>query len=143
MVCAERGGERSLVVSFLAAHGLAFEFDAMGAVREPVEDGVGDSGVGDQLVPLGHGELCRDQGGAGALAVLEDLEELPVLGIVDFADAPVIDQQQIDAGDFLEQIDQAAVGLGDVQLPKKLRFVEVEAPVAFPACFLGQGAPDE
>jgi hypothetical protein len=49
----------------------------VGAVREPVEDRVGYGGVGDQLVPLGHGELGCDQGGAGAVAVLEDLEELP------------------------------------------------------------------
>jgi hypothetical protein len=33
------------------------EFDPVGTVYEPVEDGVGDGALPDDLVPAGHGQL--------------------------------------------------------------------------------------
>jgi hypothetical protein len=55
---------------------------------------------------------------------------------------PVLQQETV-AGDSLEQTDQAAVGLGDLQLPQKLRFVTAETPVALPAGFPGHGTSDD
>ena len=43
---------------------------------EPVEDGVGEGGVAEQVVPLLDGKLAGDQGGTGGVSVLEDLEEV-------------------------------------------------------------------
>jgi len=39
------------------ALGLASELEPVGVVHQPIEDGVGDGGVRDALVPLGHGDL--------------------------------------------------------------------------------------
>ena len=59
----------SLLLSL--THGLTLQFDAMCIADEPVEDGIGDSGVGDGFVPGGHRELTGDDGGACAVAVKE------------------------------------------------------------------------
>ena len=46
---------------------------------QAVEDGVSGRGIADQLVPGVDRVLAGDQGGPGALAVVEDLEEESVL----------------------------------------------------------------
>ncbi len=55
----------------------------MGVVDEPVEDGVGEDGVADDVVPGVDGKLAGDDGGAAAVAVLEDLEQVAALGGAD------------------------------------------------------------
>ena len=52
----------------------------MGVVDEPVEDGVGQGGVGQGLVPALDRELADDQGGADLVAVVDELQE--VAGLV-------------------------------------------------------------
>ena len=46
----------------------------MRAVYQAIEDGITHGGIADQLVPVVYGVLTGDQVGAGALAVVEDLE---------------------------------------------------------------------
>jgi hypothetical protein len=48
----------------------------VGVVDESVEDGVGDGGVTEGLVPLLDGQLAGDDGGATPGAILDDLEEV-------------------------------------------------------------------
>src|SRR5260370_14408143 len=43
---------------------------------QAVEDSVGVGGVADQCMPLIDGDLAGDDGGAVAVAVLEDLQEV-------------------------------------------------------------------
>src|SRR5258708_30003404 len=57
-------------------HALPVEIDPVGVMDQAVEDGVGVGGVADQRVPLIDGELAGDDGGAMAVAVLEDLQEV-------------------------------------------------------------------
>lgn len=68
---------RPFVTEF--AHGLALEFDAVGAVDKAVEDGVGDCGVADQFVPTCWRELTGDQRGGDAVPVVEQFQEVAVL----------------------------------------------------------------
>ena len=52
-------------ISFsLFAHGISFQFDVMGIVYEPIEDGVGHGGIADNFVPAIDGELAGEHGGA-------------------------------------------------------------------------------
>lgn len=41
----------------LFAHGFAAHFDAVGVVYQPVEDGIGQGGIADLVVPAGHRQL--------------------------------------------------------------------------------------
>ena len=45
-----------------AAHGFALELDAVGVVDEAVEDGIGEGGLADHLVPGVDGQLAGDDG---------------------------------------------------------------------------------
>jgi hypothetical protein len=51
----------------------------VGVVHKSGADGVGESGVSQIIVPVGGGELAGDDGGAQAVAVLEDFEQIAVL----------------------------------------------------------------
>jgi hypothetical protein len=55
---------------------LAVEIDPVAVMDQAVEDGVGVGGVADQGVPLIDRELAGDDGGAAAVAILEDLQEV-------------------------------------------------------------------
>lgn len=45
-----------------AAEGVAGESDAMGVMDEPVEDGVGEGWVADNIVPVVNRKLTGDEG---------------------------------------------------------------------------------
>jgi hypothetical protein len=51
----------------------------VGVVQEPVTDGIGERGVADVVVVLGGGQLAGDDRRRGAIAILEDLEEIVAL----------------------------------------------------------------
>jgi hypothetical protein len=71
-----------LIAAHEFAHGFSFEIDLVGVVHQPVEDGVGQGGIADEVVPLLDRQLAGDDGGALAVAVLEDLEQVaPLLGV--------------------------------------------------------------
>jgi hypothetical protein len=56
------------------------EIELVRVVDEAVQDGVGDGGVADPLVPAFAGKLAGDHRGSGAVAVFEDLEQVMPLG---------------------------------------------------------------
>ncbi len=66
---------------------------------QAVEDGVGVGGIADQRVPLIDRELAGDDGGAASVAVLEDLEEVVAGRGVERLEAPVVEDEQIDAAE--------------------------------------------
>ncbi len=45
----------------------------MRVVEQPVEDGVAEGGVADDLVPVVDGELAGDEGGLSSVSVVKDL----------------------------------------------------------------------
>lgn len=107
---------------------------------EPVEDGVSDGGIADPFVPGVDGVLAGDEGGAAPLAVVEDLEEEAVLVGLEGRQSPIVDEEQVDAGQFFQQPGEAAVGLGQVELTEELGHVAVEGSEALSTGLVGQGA---
>ena len=49
----------------------------MSVMNQPVEDGVGDGGIADALMPVSDGELTGQEGRTGATAVFDHLQEIP------------------------------------------------------------------
>ena len=86
-------GQRFYGSCFLFPHGLSLHFDLVCVVNETVEDRVGKSGVADHLVPVVDGELALDQGGAVAVAVVEDLQQVEALFVGPGSQSPVEDQE--------------------------------------------------
>jgi hypothetical protein len=54
------------------------------------------------IMPLAGWELAGDDGGPGAIAVFEDLEEIAALLILHGGEAPVIEDEDVHAGEFAE-----------------------------------------
>jgi len=80
------------------SHGVSFEGDRVGIVDEPVEDGIGQGGFSDALVPEVDRILAGDQGGSGLPAVLEDLEEVVALVLGEGQKTEIVQNQKIDLG---------------------------------------------
>ena len=55
------------------------EFDPVRVVDDPVEDGVGQRRVADDLVPAVDRHLAGDDQRAGAVAILDDLQQIALL----------------------------------------------------------------
>ena len=81
----------------------------MCVVHEPVQDGVGDGGIGDHLMPALDRELAGHDGAAASMSIVDDLEEVAALIRCQVGEAPVIEDQQLDARDGLEQACKPAV----------------------------------
>ena len=48
----------------------------MGVMNESIEDGIGDGGIADVLMPVFDRKLTAENGGAGAVAVFDHLREV-------------------------------------------------------------------
>ena len=125
---------------FGIAQRLAIQLQAIGVVNQPVQQGIGDRGIADDLVPLGHGVLAGQERGPSADAIIDYLQQVAVGLGLGRGQAEVIDDKQIQPGQGLEQGDQAAVGVGGFQAAKQLGRVEVLSAQAVAAGLVAQGA---
>ena len=77
----------------------------MRIVDNAVEDGVGEGGLGDQIVLAVDRDLDGDQSGAAAVAVFDDFLHVAALLGTERFEAPIIEDQELDA-------DRARIGTG-------------------------------
>ena len=79
------------------------DVDAMCVVNDAIEDGIGETSATEVFVPVCDGQLrCHDEG-AGAVALLDGLEEVLFLWLCETGDREVIDDKQVELGDALKQ----------------------------------------
>jgi RHS repeat-associated protein len=76
----------------------------MGLVDQTVEDRVGKGGVADAVVPVLDGELTGHEGGAAAVAVLEDFEQVAAFAIGERGEAPVVEDHEVGFGQGGEEL---------------------------------------
>ena len=74
-----RSGKHSSARSDGLRRVFAMELDPVRVVDDPVEDGVGQRGVADDLVPVVDRHLAGDDQRAGAVAILDDLQQIALL----------------------------------------------------------------
>ena len=70
------------------AHAFSFDLQTMGVVDEAVEDGVGERGIADDVVPLIDRNLAGDQNRRALMAVFEDFEEVSLLVFGELGEPP-------------------------------------------------------
>ena len=63
----------------LLAQAFAFQLDAVGIVDEPIQDGVGQRWVADDVVPAVDRHLAGDDQRPGVVAVFDDLQQVALL----------------------------------------------------------------
>ena len=64
-------------------------------MNKTVEDRIRNRGVWDAAVPVGHGNLSDNHGGAAAIAIIQDLKQVSGLGTRKRVAEPVIKDEQL------------------------------------------------
>ena len=72
------------------SHAVSREYEAVCIVDETVENGVGDGGIGDDLVPVIDWDLAGDDGGTTLMPVVNDLEKIAALFAGERSQSPVV-----------------------------------------------------
>ena len=81
----------------------------MGVVNEAIEDGVGICRIADEGVPFVDGDLAGEDGRAAAITFLEDFVEVMTGSSIERFEAPIVEDQELDAGEAAQDPSVAAV----------------------------------
>ena len=76
----------------------------MGIMNQTVQDGIGQCGIRNAVMPIGNGNLAGDQGGRMSEAIIQDFKN--ILRVLDGEGIahPVIEHEQIDACQRTQQV---------------------------------------
>lgn len=85
-------------------------------MEDAIADGIGEGGIAQVGVPVGEGELAREDGRAQVVTILKQLEQIGALGVGDRRQSEVIEHQDIEPGEFREQARVAAVEAREAKL---------------------------
>jgi hypothetical protein len=84
-------------------------------MNKTVKDGIRNRGVWDPLVPVSHGNLGDNRGGAATVAIIQDFKQVSGLGTREGVSEPVIKDEQLDTGQGAQQLGIGAVGVSQFQ----------------------------
>jgi hypothetical protein len=118
-----RGGVR---VSFELAHAVTRERDPVGVVDDAVEDGVSERRITDDLVPTIDRQLAGDDDRVSVISVLDDLKEIAALLGTELLRSPIIEDEEIDAGERAQKLGIAAIAASERQRSKQPRHAVIE-----------------
>ena len=124
-------------------HRISFELNPVSIVDEAIEDGVGESGIAEVIMPEIDRELAGDEGGSDSVSVLDHFEQISSFGIGQGSQAQVVQDEQMGFGESFEERAIGAVGTGQGDLIEELREPEVKGAEALAAGSLGQGTGEE
>lgn len=110
----------------------------MRVVQQAIENGIGKGRLTDVIVPVVDRQLAGDEGGAGAHAIIQDLEQIIALALADRGDGEVINDQQSCFGEAAELFAQAAIGVRELELFEQTRRPQVEGREALTASLIAQ-----
>ena len=84
----------------LFSHALAGQFDAVGVVNQPVQDGIGNRWIPYNFIPSIYRHLAGHDGRAVLVTILDDFEQIAPLIVIELFGSPVIENEQIGPGQF-------------------------------------------
>jgi hypothetical protein len=115
----------------------------MGVVNEAVEDGVGICRLAYEGVPFVDGDLAGEDGRAAPIAFLEDLVEVTTGTGVERFEAPIVEDEELNAGETAQDAGIAAVTAGERELGEELGnpLIKNRAVVAASLVTKGTGKP--
>jgi hypothetical protein len=112
----------------------------LSVVDEAVENGVGIGRIADHGVPALDRELAGDDGGSSSVTFLEDLEQVVTGLCVERLEAPVIENQQLDATEGANDPGIAAVAAREREITEQLGDALVEDRAVIAAGLVAEGA---
>jgi hypothetical protein len=92
----------------------------VGVVNEPVENGVGICRVANEGVPFVDGDLAGEDGRAASVAFLEDLVKVTTGTGVQRFEAPIVEDEELDAGETTQNAGIATVTAGEREFGEEL-----------------------
>ena len=87
---------------------------------DAVEDGVGVGRIADKIVPFLDRRLAGDDGGAAAIALLDDFEEVVAGRGVENLQTKIVEDEHLGADQRPEEPGVAAVAAGERELADSL-----------------------
>jgi hypothetical protein len=108
-------------------------------VNEAVEDGVGISRVANEGVPLVDRDLSGEDGRATPIAFLEDLVEVTTGAGIERFEAPIVEDEELDAGETAQDAGIAAVTAGEGEFGEELGNPLIENRAAVAASLVIEG----
>ena len=109
---------------------------------EAVEDSIRQRRIADGLMPMLDRGLAGDDGGAAAMAVCEDFQQIAALRWSEDSQAPVIEDQHIQFGDGLEHAGVTSVTSGQSEGLEEARDAVIDNAAPVTAGFVTRGAGD-
>ena len=91
------GGVNRRVSGRLFAHAFSCDVEAVGVVDETAESRVGESRIADDFVPLLDRNLACDDNRGALVTIFEDFEKIALFDMGERREAPVIQNQKLDA----------------------------------------------
>lgn len=85
-------------------------------MNETVEDGVGECGLADDIVPFVDRQLAGDECRGGAVTVLHDFHQIAALAGAEPIRSPIIEDQQIAFGQRAEEPRKAAIAMSQFEI---------------------------
>src|SRR6202522_3247363 len=136
--CAEGRASRPSGASFSGigtwlAQALACKLDSVGVVNEAVEDGVGERGNADQVVPAVDGNLTGDDERFPVIAILDDFKQITRLVGRKRLRSPIIEYEQFDANEGAEEPGIARIAMRDGQVSEESRHAGIKNRHVFSA----------
>src|SRR5208337_4306530 len=115
------------------AHAFAFELDPVGVMDDAVEDGVGIGGIADEIVPFLDGRLAGDDGGAAAIALLDEFEEVVAGRSVENLQTKIVEDEHLGADQRPKEPGMAAVAAGEREFAEQFGQTLIEHRAVVPA----------
>src|SRR5207302_1826471 len=108
-------------------------------MNEPVEDRIGVSRIANESVPLVDRDLTGEDGRATPIAFLEDLVEVTPSAGVERFEAPIVEDEELDAGQPAQDAGIAAVTAGEREFGEELGNPLIENRAVVAAGLVTQG----
>src|SRR5260370_6611236 len=118
----------------------AFEVDAMGAMDDAVENGVGQRWIANDFMPAIDRDLAGDQQGSPVVAIIDDLEQIAALLGIERFRCTIVDDQQAGALERAPQARQPALGARRAKIGEQARGALGEHRKTLAACLVAERA---
>ena len=109
-------------------------------MNDAVEDGVGEGGNADQIVPAVDGNLAGDDQRALVVAVLDDFEQIARLVGGERLRSPIIEDEQLDARQRAQEPGVARIAVRDGEIGEQPGNAGVEDGEVLPAGLVAERA---
>ena len=119
---------------------LALEREPVSVVHQPIENGIGEGRIADDLVPMFDRELAGHHGRAAAVPILHDLQEVAPLFGGHGSKSPVVEDQKFDASQALEEPSVMTVAACQRERIEETRQALIEDRAIIPTGLVTEGA---